>query len=208
MMNGRHMVFTNGLAEKGRGGYASADVLAEAKAMTVPTIVSRVIEARERGEFTLACALSLDMVIHRIRTVHEGYLREKQKANEKGETGLMFEIDREWWGCRPEEEGPDPLRSMAERMVAETLFEIYDKSKGALGHEQWNRVAEGIREDLIGSVSERIAKTGDSTADLLSITVQELDLVSKIWIAGFEQAEIRVCGEEKKHSGKQITMAS
>jgi len=202
------MLFTNALVEKTKGGHASVDVLAEAKSINVPTIVSRVMEARKEGHFTLACALSLDMIIHRIRTVRDGYRREAQKAIDVGDTGLVVRLNAEWMGCSPEEDGPDPLRSMAERLIADTLFEIYERSDGALGHAQWRKRAEGIRDELIGGVSERIAKTENSEMSFLSITVAELDLVGMIWIAGLEQAERRVFAEEKKHSRSRVPAAS
>lgn len=205
---GRHMLFTNALAEKAKGSHASMDVLAEAKSINVPTIVNRVMGARKEGHFTLACALSLDMIIHRIRTVRDGYRREAQKAIESGDTGLVVKLNAEWMGCRPEEDGPGPLRSMAERLIADTLFEIYERSDGALGHAQWRKRAEEIRDELIGSVSERIAKTENAGMSFLSITVAELDLVGMIWIAGLEQAESRVFAEEKKHSRSRAPAAS
>lgn len=107
-MNGRILVITSALMEKKKGTYASIDVLAEAKAITVPAIVNRIIEARAAGEFDLACTLSLDMVVCRIRTVREGYARERQKALKRGDIGLATTIETECRGCRPEEEGGAP----------------------------------------------------------------------------------------------------
>ena len=212
MMNGRHMVFTNGLVKNGKITPTAAEAFADAKRITTPEFVSRILEFKDGGRFLEACARSLDMIIDRIRTVRESYMDEKRKANERGETGLMFELDQEWWGCRPEEDPCDesrhPLRSKAERMIADTLFAIYERSGGNMDHQKWKGIVGRIKEDLFKSIEEPIAETEQANANFLYITTNEKELVERIWDAGFEHAERMVLAEERKPSPKRATAAS
>jgi len=207
-MNGRNMVFTNGLVKNGKIAPVAIEAFVNAKRITAPEFVSRILEDRVGGRFLEACARSFDMVIDRIRTVRECYLNEKQKAMDRADTGLMFDLDSEWWGCRPEEEGRHPLRSKAERLIADTLFAVYERSNGAMDRQQWRNMADAIKAELFKGITEPIAETDQAKAEFLYITDMEYELVNRIWDAGVEQAERMVLAEERKPQGSTAPAAS
>ncbi|NYZ61026.1 hypothetical protein H0O01_05010 [Candidatus Micrarchaeota archaeon] len=208
-MNGRHMAFMNGLVKTGKIAPVAGEAFADAKRITVPEFVNRILEDREGGRFLQACARSLDMVIDRIRTVWRGYRKEELEArDEKKDLGLAVQVRVEAIESRPADEGPDPLRSKAERLIADTLFAIYERSDGAMDRRKWREAVDGIKEELDAGIKERIAKTEQSTMDFVFITVKEKEIVDNIWKAGVEQAESRVFGEERKHSRSRAPAAS
>lgn len=111
-------------------------------------------------------------------------------------------------GLQARGRGGSPLRSKAERLIADTLFEMYKRSNGGMGYQEWNAKFEEMRETLVGNTAEKIARSEDSTAEFVPLTVEELDLVTRIWIAGSEQALTKVLNEEKAHEMRSRHAAS
>ncbi len=198
-MTRRNLMITSALLEKRKGSYAAMDVIAEAKRINIPEIITKIRDAIKEGNHALACALTLDMVVCKTREIRIARGRYQQAHGElmgAGDTGGAFEVEVQW-DAKLGREGEDAIKSKAERLIRDALYEMYAREDGAMGHEQWQKRAEGMREELIGGIAEKIAQTSKGSAEFIPLTVEELDLIGRIWIAGMEHASSDVKDRER-----------
>ena len=195
-MKGRNLMITRALVERERGTYASVDVLAEAKRMSVPEMIMRVRNAIMEGRYALACSLTLDMVVEKtrdMRVARGNYHKFRRAAMDSGDTGEVFELEVQW-DSKLGFEGEEAIVAKGKRMIRDALYALYQDSNGAIGHAEWKERAEGMREALLLGITERIQQGG---AEFVPLTVEELDLIGKVWMDGMGMASEAVQENER-----------
>jgi len=198
-MNGRAMRFTRVVMEKTKGSYASVDVLVEAKRISVPEIITKIRDANRDGNHILACALTFDMALSKTKETYDArnrYMQARHELAKGGDTGGVVEVEVQW-DSRLGLEGEEVIKSKAERLIRDTLYGMYERSNGVMGHAEWKTRAEEIKKELMKGVSEKIEQDKEGSAEFVQLMLWEKKLVEDIWAEGMEMASLDVLGNEK-----------
>lgn len=198
-LNARRLIISDAIRQRS-GKRTPADVLAEARRISIPNIINDVLIARGEKDYALASALCLDMVVCRMRELRAGrekYHAERRRAMEAGHTGDVVALELEWDAKLGREGNEQAIMSKAQKMISETLLMMYRDADGGMAHAEWERKAAEIMEALTAGISEKIAGNAGERLEFIELRVDEMAAIGQVWQAAVEDASEKIRAEER-----------